>query len=358
MRVNKASPGLGLPLGVSSGCSAQVLGLYACSAILARPGLRRGETAAASSGGRLTNTITTQEFLGLGRCFNEFRGAPNLAPRRSAPFVCTAWDSEIESLTSLNPILIELDRRKTRRRHRVTAALAPRKSCFLPCNANLHASSASLKHGLPPPSLFEWSSFLAHRLVVITHAVVKLRCKKDTAENWQKSTLLEKTQHLLHRWRLARCPHLGVLVALALGYAQTTIKLDGHATMRLCYLATSITWLSFTAKILVWRTGSGGGWPRPWSQAKSHDQGFSFEKIRNSVQHSNSKCWHDRNFPPFTAVFDILSVDRFASDYLISLEFEASGDKSAPEKLTFERARLRERREREREREREERDGG
>ena len=55
----------------------------------------------------------------------------------------TAWDSEIESLTSLNPSLIELDCRKTRRRHRVTAALAPRKSCFLPCNANLHAISAS-----------------------------------------------------------------------------------------------------------------------------------------------------------------------------------------------------------------------
>ena len=49
----------------------------------------------------------------------------------------TAWDSEIESLTSLNPSLIELDRRKTRRRHRVTAALAPRKSCFLPYNAPL-----------------------------------------------------------------------------------------------------------------------------------------------------------------------------------------------------------------------------
>ena len=42
----------------------------------------------------------------------------------------TAWDSEIESLTSRNPSLIELDRRKTRRRHRVTAVLAPRKSCF------------------------------------------------------------------------------------------------------------------------------------------------------------------------------------------------------------------------------------
>ena len=60
----------------------------------------------------------------------------------------TAWDSEIESLTSLDASLIELDRRKTRRRHRVTAALAPSKSCFLPCNAKLHASSASLKHGL------------------------------------------------------------------------------------------------------------------------------------------------------------------------------------------------------------------
>ena len=67
----------------------------------------------------------------------------------------TAWDSEIESLTSLNSSLTWLDCRKTRRRHRVTAALAPRKSCFLPCNANLHAISASLKHGLPPPSFFE-----------------------------------------------------------------------------------------------------------------------------------------------------------------------------------------------------------
>ena len=35
--------GAGLPLGVSSGCSAQVLGLYACIATLAEPGLRRGE---------------------------------------------------------------------------------------------------------------------------------------------------------------------------------------------------------------------------------------------------------------------------------------------------------------------------
>ena len=96
---------------------------------------------------------------------------------------------------SLNPSLIELDRRKTRRRHRVTAALAPRKSCFLLCNANLHASSASLKHGLPTPSFFEWSSFLAHRLVVITHAIVKLRCKKETVESWQQSTKLEKTAH-------------------------------------------------------------------------------------------------------------------------------------------------------------------
>ena len=80
---------------------------------------------------------------------------PNLMPALCVtPYLqklhSTAWDSEIESLTSLNLSLIELDRRKTRRRHRVTAALAPRKSCFLPCNANLHASSASLKHGLPP----------------------------------------------------------------------------------------------------------------------------------------------------------------------------------------------------------------
>ena len=64
----------------------------------------------------------------------------------------TAWDSEIESLTSLDASLIELDRRK--RRHRVSVALAPSKSCLLPCDANLHASSASLKHGLPPPSFF------------------------------------------------------------------------------------------------------------------------------------------------------------------------------------------------------------
>ena len=110
----------------------------------------------------------------------------------------TAWDSEIESLTSLNPSLIELDRRKTRRRHRVTAALAPRKGGFLPCNANRHASFASLKHGLPPPSFFEWSSLPlpAHRLVVVTHAIVKLRCKKETVESWQQSTLLEKTARI------------------------------------------------------------------------------------------------------------------------------------------------------------------
>ena len=68
----------------------------------------------------------------------------------------------------------------------------PRESAVsFPGNANLHASSASLKHGLRPPSFFKWSSFLAHRLVVITHAIVKLRCKKETVE-WQQSTLLEK----------------------------------------------------------------------------------------------------------------------------------------------------------------------
>ena len=78
---------LGLPLGVSSGCLAQVLGLCACSSSLARPGLHQGKMAAASSEGRHTNTTTTQGFLGLGRFFSEFRGALNLAPRRSAPFV-------------------------------------------------------------------------------------------------------------------------------------------------------------------------------------------------------------------------------------------------------------------------------
>ena len=40
----------------------------------------------------------------------------------------TASESEIESLTLLDASLIELDRRKTRRRHRLTAALAPSKS--------------------------------------------------------------------------------------------------------------------------------------------------------------------------------------------------------------------------------------
>ena len=109
---------------------------------------------------------------------------------------CTAWDSEIESLTSLNSSLIELDRRKTRRRHRVTAALAPRKSCFLPCNANLHASSASLKHGYHRLLFSNDPASYAHRLVVITHAIVKLRCKKETVENWQQSTLLEKTARI------------------------------------------------------------------------------------------------------------------------------------------------------------------
>ena len=60
---------------------------------------------------------------------------------------------------------------------------------FGPCNANpLHASSASLKHGLPTSSFFEWSSLLAHRLAVITHAIVKVRCKKETVQSWQQST--------------------------------------------------------------------------------------------------------------------------------------------------------------------------
>ena len=114
-------------------------------------------------------------------------------------WVCTAWDSEIESLTSLDASLIELDRRKTRHRRRETAALAPSKSCLLPCHANLHASSASLKHGLR--LLFEWSSFLAHWRVVISHAIVKIRCKKETVESWQKLTTARKGSHtfvLLH----------------------------------------------------------------------------------------------------------------------------------------------------------------
>ena len=45
----------------------------------------------------------------------------------------TAWDCEIESLTSVDASLIEPDRRKTRRRHRVTAALASSRTCLLPC---------------------------------------------------------------------------------------------------------------------------------------------------------------------------------------------------------------------------------
>ena len=31
---------------------------------------------------------------------------------------------------------------------------------------------------------------------MITHAIVKLRCKKETAENWQQSTQLEKTARI------------------------------------------------------------------------------------------------------------------------------------------------------------------
>ena len=31
---------------------------------------------------------------------------------------------------------------------------------------------------------------------MITHAIVKLRCKKETAENWQQSTWLEKIAHI------------------------------------------------------------------------------------------------------------------------------------------------------------------
>ena len=31
---------------------------------------------------------------------------------------------------------------------------------------------------------------------MITHAIVKLRCKKETVENWQQSTWLEKTARI------------------------------------------------------------------------------------------------------------------------------------------------------------------
>ena len=31
---------------------------------------------------------------------------------------------------------------------------------------------------------------------MISHAIVKLRCKKETAENWQQSTQLEKTARI------------------------------------------------------------------------------------------------------------------------------------------------------------------
>ena len=31
---------------------------------------------------------------------------------------------------------------------------------------------------------------------MITHAIVKLRCKKETAENWEQSTQLEKTARI------------------------------------------------------------------------------------------------------------------------------------------------------------------
>ena len=53
-----------------------------CHSGSTRPSPR--QKAAASSEGRLTTTITTKGFLGLRRFFNEFRGAPNRAPRRSA----------------------------------------------------------------------------------------------------------------------------------------------------------------------------------------------------------------------------------------------------------------------------------
>ena len=83
--------------------------------------------------------------------------------------------------------------------------------------------------------------------------------------------------------------------------------------------------------------------------AKSHNQVFSFQKNPKLHPHSNSKCWHDRNFAPLTAVFDIISVDRFASDALTNLEFEACGEKSAPEKRFKEPDLEKEERERERE---------
>ena len=108
---------------------------------------------------------------------------------------CTAWDSEIESLTSVDASLIEPDRKKTRRRHRVTAALA----VSFPVKANLHVSSVPLKHGLPSPSFFEWSSFLAHRLVVITDAIVQIKCKKETWRVGSSQPRKENT-HLCSRF--------------------------------------------------------------------------------------------------------------------------------------------------------------
>ena len=136
--------------------------------------------------------------------------------------------------------------------------------------------------------------------------------------------------------------------SVSLGYAQTTIKLDGHATMRLCYLATSITWLSFTAKILDWRTGSGGGWPRPWSRPRATTKDFHSKKIRNSVHTQTASA-------DMTATFHLLQLflTSLRSIGLLLMIWLASNSKQRRQiraAETFQRARLRERREIERER--------
>ena len=104
--------------------------------------------------------------------------------------------------------------------------------------------------------------------------------------------------------------------------------------------------------------------------AKSHNQGFSLEKKFETPSTLEQQVLTRLQLSTIYSCFDIISVDRFASDALTCLVFEACGDKSAPEKRfkerDFERERERERergeerrggeiekRERERERERE-----
>ena len=115
-----------------------------------------------------------------------------------------------------------------------------------------------------------------------------------------------------------------------------------------CYLAASITWLSFTTKILDWRPATGGG-------GHDHDHGqeprpriFNRKNICNSI--------HTRiETVDITVTFHLLQLflTSFRSIGLLLTSLEAGEDKSGIGE-TFQRAKSetwRKKRERERERE-------